>query len=121
MNFEYDYECQSCGHIMTVEQKPSDKKRYKKCPQCKKNELERVLFSAPQGFVEQEPTTIGQLSDRNRKKMGRYEIDKRDKESKKGIPEKKLGIWDQIGKLPKDKQKKLNDKDSIQKYIIEGK
>ena len=38
----YDYECDACGHKFEIFQKMSDK-HLKKCPECKKNKLRRLI------------------------------------------------------------------------------
>lgn len=121
MFFEYDYECQNCKHVMTVNQKPSDKKRFKKCPECGKMKLERVMFACPDSFVEREATTIGQMADRNRKKMSKDQIAEKEEKLSKKKPKKDMGVWDDIGQIPKDKQKNLNTPEKVKKYIMEGK
>ena len=81
----YDYKCSGCNHeLFDVQQSIKDKPLVK-CDSCGGDTLERVLF-APTIFVKQEATTIGQLSERNSKKLGRQEVQERtlkDKDSKK--------------------------------------
>ncbi|MDP6957371.1 MAG: zinc ribbon domain-containing protein [Planctomycetota bacterium] len=38
----YDYECDKCGHVFEVFEKPSQK-RIKNCPECKKGKAKRLL------------------------------------------------------------------------------
>ena len=38
----YEYECSSCGHVLEAFQSMTAKK-LKKCPQCGKNKLERLI------------------------------------------------------------------------------
>lgn len=45
----YEYECSSCGHQLEVFQLITEK-RLKKCPECKKDELQRLL-SAGAGVI----------------------------------------------------------------------
>ena len=75
----YDYECAACDHAFSIEQSIKDD-ALSKCPSCKKKKLQRVILEAPIAFVVGEPTTVGQLADRNRNKMGKYELDKKHKE-----------------------------------------
>lgn len=81
----YDYVCTNCKtELKDVEQYIRDKPLVT-CGVCKKQSLERVI-SAPHVFVRGSPTTIGQLSERNSKKLGRYETQERtikDKDEKK--------------------------------------
>jgi putative FmdB family regulatory protein len=140
MLMSYDYECmnEECGLMMEVEQDFHDKPLVR-CPACKKHKLERVHLVAPIGFVEREPTTLGQLSDRNMKKAGKEQVklmaeaQKRDaiaaraeanKELQKSLPEgakilehkERETPW--YGDLP-DKVKKASP-EKIQKYVMTG-
>jgi hypothetical protein len=82
-----------------------------KCEQCGEMALERVIYGG-QIFVRREATTIGQLSDRNTKKMGKYELQSKQEEHNM---KQKLS----------DKQKlhkKINsmNNEQKQKWIMEG-
>lgn len=77
----YNYECGDCGHSLEISQGIKEKP-LKKCPECKKMKLERVILSAPLVFVSQDPKTIRQLADRNTKKMGRYELEEKTRKAK---------------------------------------
>lgn len=78
----YTYQCYDCGHKFDVEQSIKDRP-LKKClnPKCKHLSIERVIY-APLAFVKQSPTTLGQLADRNSKKLGKYEVSERDAKKK---------------------------------------
>ena len=76
---EYDYECGQCNHSFSVVQSIKEDE-LKRCPECNKNHLQRVMLSPPLFFVKGEPTTIGQLADRNTKKMGSYELENKRRE-----------------------------------------
>lgn len=111
----YDYECSACGHkIEDVYQEIKDKPLIK-CKYCKKHTLERVIF-APHVFVRGEATTIGQLAERNSRKMGKSQVDDktlRDKESKKdALKEAKKEIHSKINSLSKSQKRR---------YIEDGK
>ncbi len=45
----YEYECSSCGHQLEAFQSMTEK-RLKKCPECKKDKLQRLL-SAGAGVI----------------------------------------------------------------------
>jgi len=136
----YYYECQSaaCKFLFEIEQSVTDKKRFKKCPQCSKYKLERVLLETPLFFVEQEATTVGQLMDRNTKKHGeelhekaQKKLDKervRRREAQQRLADKIPGAriiehkepeapW--FGRLPKKVAKGTTEQQI--KYIREGK
>jgi putative FmdB family regulatory protein len=111
----YDYECSNCGYkLEDVFQSITDKP-LKKCKNCNKEKLERVIF-APHVYVRGEATTIGQLAERNSEKMGKLQIQEKtlqDKESKKqALSEAKKEINSKINRLT-DKQKR--------RYIEDGK
>ena len=107
----YDYVCSNCQHeIENVHQSIKDKP-LAKCEQCNYRTLERVIYGG-HVFVRREATTIGQLSDRNTKKMGKYEAESKQEEdnTKKQLSNKQ--------KL----HKKINSMDHTQKrkWIMEG-
>ena len=72
----YQYKCNNCDHYFEIVQSMKDKKK-RKCPECKKLKLQRLL-GQPMIFVKGDPSTIGHWAERNTENMGRYEIgDKR--------------------------------------------
>lgn len=111
---KYDYECSACGHKMEDIYQNINDKPLKKCNKCKKYELERVIF-APHVFVKGEPTTMGQLAERNSVKMGKSQVQEKmlqDKESKKNA----------LKEAKKEMHSKINKMNSTQKrrYIDNG-
>jgi len=107
----YDYVCSNCGHeIENLYQSIKDQPLVK-CEQCNEMTLERIIYGGDI-FVRREATTIGQLSDRNTKKMGKYELQSKEKEHnmKQKISDKQ--------KL----HKKINSMNNEQKrkWIMEG-
>ena len=111
----YDYECSSCGHKMSdIYQQFSDKP-LKKCENCKKSSLERVVF-VPHVFVRGEPSTIGHLAERNSERIGKskvHDMTMQDKESKK----------ESLSEAKKEMRSKINSMNQAQKrrYIEDGK
>lgn len=75
----YDYVCSSCDHKINNVQQSIKDKPLQKCPDCGKRKLERVIYGGDI-FVRGEAKTIGQLADRNSKKMGKYERQAKDKQ-----------------------------------------
>lgn len=69
----YDYQCTKCDHFMEDVQQSIKDDALTTCPKCNEEALERVLTGGLYGHVYQEPTTIGQQSDRNWKNKGHYE------------------------------------------------
>ena len=69
----YDYLCKSCG--CTFETKHGFNDSPSPCPKCEKTDLAQVFDNPPIVFVKGEPTTLGQLAERNTSSMGRYELE----------------------------------------------
>lgn len=68
----YEYFCPDCEHGFETEQSIKDKP-INICPECNSDAIHRVIH-ATTVFVDQGPKTLGQLADRNTKKMGTYEL-----------------------------------------------
>ena len=64
----YDYECSHCGVVQKDVQQSIREKPKKKCITCGKKALQRIIYGGAYVFVSQEPSTIGQLADKNAKK-----------------------------------------------------
>ena len=67
----YVFKCEECDHHLEVEQsikKPTPNR--KKCPECRKNKLKRVLF-APHVYNKpgDDKITLGLLADRNAERL----------------------------------------------------
>tara|TARA_Y100001951_G_scaffold91675_1_gene85875 strand:+ start:116 stop:451 length:336 start_codon:yes stop_codon:yes gene_type:complete len=77
---EYPYRCSACEHEFSDIMPMKQYKKRKKCPECKKYKLERVLGNVS-GFVQGEPTTLGQAGEQNAKKKGlkNKKVDKKEK------------------------------------------
>ena len=109
----YDYECSDCGFSNEVFQKFSEE-ALEACPDCHSNTYGIVVLQAPMAFVKGEPTTIQHLADRNTQKLGRYELQDKQKS-------------DNIDKVKKDieaneRRSKINKMTTTQKkkYIEKG-
>ena len=90
---EYEYRCAVCEHSFSVCQDIKKYKPKKKCPECKKYKLERII-SPPNIFVRGESQTIGQLAEHNTRKMGHYELsDARARQEEGNFKGKKNGPW----------------------------
>lgn len=110
----YEYRCNNCQIQFEINQSIKDVIK-KKCPECNKMELERLVF-APSVFVRAEASTIGQLADRNSKKIGKDTIQER-----QAIYEEKTGLK----KIKEKKQlhqriNKMNEKEK-RRFIEDGK
>jgi putative FmdB family regulatory protein len=108
----YDYICSNCSHEWNdVKQSMKDKPK-KKCPECGKHALQRVLYGGAYVFVSN-ANTVGQLADRNRKDMGHYqrsELDDKAKEKLTNTDSNKVTSRE-INKMTTSQK---------QKYITEG-
>ena len=107
----YDYMCSNCEHKIEDLYQSIKDKPIVKCEKCGMMTLERIIYGGDV-FVRREATTIGQLADRNTKKMGRYEKESKQKQ-------------DSTKKEMSNKQKlhkKINSMDETQKrkWIMEG-
>lgn len=112
----YDYECSKCGHIEEVYQSFHDEP-LKKCPSCKKNKFHRIITSV-NFTIKGEPTTLGQLAEKNTKKMGKELVQLADEKAKIKKPKPKKQWY---GKLPDNKKKDiLSSKERAKKYILTG-
>jgi putative FmdB family regulatory protein len=78
----YDFECEPCAYYTEIRQGPEDPDVHL-CPHCMNTTLRKVFINAPSISVVGEANTIGQLMDRNTKKMGKYEM--QDKNRKNNI------------------------------------
>ena len=67
----YDYICKECSFEMKDVRESIKDKPKKRCPQCNKHKLERVIYGGAGAFV-QNTNTIGKLADKNWKKMSHY-------------------------------------------------
>lgn len=71
----YTYKCSNCDFSFEIVQSIKDRPK-KKCKECKKMKLKRVLFP-PMVFVKGDPATVGQLADRNNKKLGKTYLEEK--------------------------------------------
>jgi len=109
----YDFECEPCAYYTEIRQGPEDPDTHP-CPLCEQETLKKVFINPPAISVIGEPSTIGHLADRNTKKMGRYEIE--DKNKKSNINQDKEAI------KAKAMRRKINSMTQEQKvkWIKEG-
>lgn len=71
----YEYECTNCDVNFDVMQSIKDD-AYTVCPKCNKDTIHRILHSPLHIQIKGEPTTIGQLAERNAKNMSKEQMDK---------------------------------------------
>tara|TARA_B100001113_G_C21119302_1_gene626677 strand:- start:752 stop:1096 length:345 start_codon:yes stop_codon:yes gene_type:complete len=110
----YDFECESCGYSAEIKQ-GFDAPSKHKCPKCGKKTLIKVFINAPIFSVKGDPTTIGHLAERNTEKMGKYEIQDRNKQNNIGQEDKS-----ELGR--RDLNRKINKMTASQKrkWIKDG-
>jgi len=93
----YVFKCEECDHELEVEQsikKPSPNR--KKCPECGKNKLDRLLF-APHVYNKpgDDKITLGLLSDRNAERFSEDQKKAIDKKNgvKKNQKKENKAFW----------------------------
>jgi len=96
----YDYECADCKHQEEIFQKFAEKER-SICPSCSKSSFRRVILEAPLVFVKGDPTSVGQLAERNTKKLGKYELEDRRKADNMETHKQNKGVNSLRGRINK--------------------
>ena len=116
----YDYICSHCGHELNDVRQSIKDDPLTHCDACGSEGLKRVIFGGRAAFVEN-ASTIGQLADKNAKKMGHYqksEVEAKIKESKpKASPET---IYGKHATATRGEINKMTPKQQ-QNYIMKGK
>ena len=108
----YDYICSDCNYEWNdIKQSIKDKPK-KKCPECGKHTLNRVIYGGAYAFVSN-TNTIGQLADKNRKDMGHYQRSELDAKAKESSPTSgsSKATSREISQMTRSQK---------QKYIMEG-
>lgn len=99
------YECSECTKTWSEIIKRSSSIK-KKCPECKTNTLESILFCDSIGYQDKAPRTIGTQAERNQKRdKEKYNDFLEESAKKKEQGRKKLGIPERpkwMGEAPKD-------------------
>lgn len=105
----YDYLCSNCETELKDVHQSITEKAIIHCASCGNDTLERVIHS-PMVFVRQEATTIGQLSERNAKRLGQSEVQERtlqDKDSKKSaLKQARKEMHSEINKMNATQKRK---------------
>jgi len=70
----YEYRCENCREEFEVFQHYNDPAK-KKCPECKKMKLERLISEPLHVSVKNDPKTLGHLAHRNREEMSTWEYE----------------------------------------------
>jgi putative FmdB family regulatory protein len=115
----YDYICQHCDHEMrNVMQSIKDKPK-KVCPNCGKHKLKRVLYGGEFCSVSKDPSTIGQLADKNARKAGRQKMSEIVSQSKENAPAPESPLSRHCTATDRE-VRAMTDQQRI-RYIMEGK
>lgn len=108
----YDYSCTACGFLWEDVNQGINEEPKKKCPRCSKMTLNRIIFGGLPGFVKGEATTLGQLADRNSKKLGKYGVSEKEaiknEQVDKGLKQYKQDLKD-IGKMNQTQKQRFID------------
>jgi putative FmdB family regulatory protein len=130
----YEYKCCECKISLEVEQSIKNKPLVT-CPECGKQSLERVITGGIAIFVNKDAVTLGQLAERNTKKMGTYELQDKRREHKKSEKSARIRAIEEsggqtlkeeskvtpfYGKTDHEKINKMTPK-QVEKFIKEGK
>lgn len=90
----YEYACPDCELAFEMLQKMSDDV-LKVCPFCSKKTLTK-LFSVPHIQIESEPKTIGELAERNTKKMSKDELSEK---TERKLEKRRQGLAETAAKV----------------------
>lgn len=118
----YVFKCEECDHELEVEQSiKKDMPNRKKCPECGKNKLSRILF-APHVYNKpgDDSITLGLLSDRNADRLS--EDQKRTIDEKNGVKRENKNTEKHFWQTSDKKMKKIASMSNEQKkkYIEKG-
>ena len=103
----YDYTCYKCGFLWENVQQSINDQPKKKCPRCQKNTLNRLISLGLPPIVKGDANTLGQLAERNSKKMGKYKISE-----ERGKYEEKI---DKVSKETQEQHRQINKMSPEQK------
>ena len=113
----YDYECDSCGHFLEDVFQKFDDKHLKKCPECKKNKLRRLISGGLHASVKN-IDTIGKLADHN-SKVNKNQIEEAAHAQREANPEPPKPWYHKHGNATPKEINKMNKQQQI-RYIMEG-
>lgn len=116
----YDYECSECEHLVEDIVQGFSEKPLKKCPECNKHKLERVISGGLLVSVK-EVKTIGQLEAKNNKKY-KSQINEAQAKKHEETPQAPKA-WFENPKYGDASSKEINKMTPKQKvrYVMEGK
>lgn len=112
------YICDDCGYSFEVQQNMNEPLK-KKCPRCGKMKLYQDLIGQ-HSFVYQEPSTLGHLGDRNRDRVGKYELEKIEHSRQRNKKKKPATWYNPDNKDLPNELRHLDTPEKKQKYILKG-
>ena len=112
----YIYECSACEHSFEEWQKMTDDP-LKKCPECGKKKLFKVLTGGLYGFVSGSET-IGGLADKNARE-NKNKIAEAEAKKRESIPEAPKAWYDKYGTATPKEINKMTPQQKT-RYIMEG-
>lgn len=112
----YIYECSACDHSFEEWQKITDDP-LKKCPECGKKKLFKVLTGGLHGFVSGSET-IGGLADKNAKN-NKNQIAEEEAKKRESEPPKQTTWYDKYGTATPKEINKMTPQQKT-RYIMEG-
>jgi len=115
----YDYKCNACEHLLEDIVQRFSEKPLKKCPECKKFQLERVISGGIHAYV-RDVKTIGQLEDQNTKKYKSRIEEAAAKRKEETSEEPKTWIDKHGGNATPQEINKMTPQQK-KRYIMEGK
>lgn len=117
----YDYKCtnEDCEHVMEDVQQSIHDKPKKKCPKCGKNTLERIIYGGIGFTISKDPTTIGQLADKNYKD-NKSRIDEINAKKEEEKPKEDVPFYHKYGNATRTEINKMTPQQK-KNYILKGK
>lgn len=113
----YDYECASCEtQVNDVFQKVTDKE-LKKCPECGKHKLFRVVTGGIHGHMSGSET-IGSIADKNAR-INKNKIAEAEHKKRESTPEAPKAWYDKYGTATPKEINKMTPQQKT-RYIMEG-
>ncbi len=113
----YDYECANCKHLVEdVFQKVTDKP-LKKCPECGKKKLFRIITGGIHGCMASSDT-IGSLADKNAR-INKNKIAEEEHKKREAAPPKQTAWYDKYGTATPKEINKMTPQQKT-RYIMEG-
>ena len=115
----YDYICKNCGHELkdVLQSIKDDPLTF--CDKCGEHSLSRVIFGGRAAFVEN-VSTIGQLADKNTRRMGAYQKSEIEAKAKESKPKSTETIYSKHTTATKNEINKMSEQQK-QNYILRGK